>query len=248
MCSRTSLAGGPALLLALALMGASAPALSEQRADAAGSRGSLTVGPSRDQVRQAASETRAALERPVPRQREASIREPEPDRRPVMSGLEEAMRVVVWALGAVLVVYVALRLRRWIRMRAPAARSRIEPPVPARVSGLDIAPATMPEDVGGQAAALWRDGQGRAALALLYRAALSRLVHVHGVPIRTASTEEQCVRLSAQVLPAASSAFVADLVETWRRAAYGAHLPDEPRMQALCDGFERYLPARRHAT
>lgn len=256
MCFRTSGFGLPALLLALALVASMPVSLGAEPSASAGSRNTPAAAaaaasadaPSGDRIRRAAAETRADLERPVPRQRESSTRAREPDRLPAMTGLEEALRIVVWVLGAVVVLYVAVRLRSWIRMRAPAARPRIEPPVPARVSGLDIRPASMPDDVAAQAARLWRDGQGRAALALLYRAALSRLVHAHAVPIRAASTEQECVSLSKRALPPGSAAFFASLVEAWLLAAYGAHLPDEPRMLALCEGFERLLPAQRQAS
>ena len=62
-------------------------------------------------------------------------------------------------------------------------------------------------------AALWDRGDHRAALALLYRGLLSRLVHVHRVPIRDSSTEGDCLALAARCLtprrqatPRASSA------------------------------------------
>ncbi|WP_260986363.1 DUF4129 domain-containing protein [Bordetella genomosp. 13] len=197
-----------------------------------------------EEVRQAAARTRADLERPVNRPREEKPRKKERESSlSPMTGLEEALRLAMWVLGGVIVIFVLLNLHRWIRVRGAAQpRKRSEPLPPGSVSGLDIRPASMPEDVAAQAARLWREGQGRAALALLYRAALSRLVHAHAVPIRSASTEKECVALSARVLPAPSAAFFAGLVGAWQSAAYGASLPDAARMQALFDDFERMLP------
>lgn len=200
---------------------------------------------SREDVRQAAAKTRADLERPVNRPKE----DKEPAKRrddslSPMTGLEEALRLAMWVFGGLLVIYVLLNLRRWIKVRgaAEAPRTRREPLPPGTVSGLDIRPASMPEDVAAEAARLWREGAGRAALALLYRSALSRMVHGHAVPIRAASTERECVALSARALPPASASFFASLVGAWQLAAYGASLPDASRMQALFDDFERMLP------
>lgn len=199
---------------------------------------------SREDIQRAAAKTRADLERPVKRPREDS----KPARRDdaalsPMTGLEEALRLAMWVFGGLIVVYVLLNLHRWVKVRGVAApRKRREPPAPAIVSGLDIRPASMPGDVAAEAARLWREGAGRGALALLYRSALSRLVHGHAVPIRGASTEKECVALSARTLPPASAAFFAGLVGAWQLAAYGGSLPDASRMQALFDDFDRMLP------
>ena len=91
---------------------------------------------------------------------------------------------------------------------------------------------------------LWQRGQARAALSLLYRGALSRLVHGHGVPVRAASTEGECVQLAARHLAAPGSAFFARLVGLWQAAVYGARLPDEASVLALCAEFDARLPRR----
>ena len=58
----------------------------------------------------------------------------------------------------------------------------------------------FPPDIGAAARALWDRGEHRAALALLYRGMLSRLAHVHRVPIRDSSTEGDCLALAASHL------------------------------------------------
>ena len=47
---------------------------------------------------------------------------------------------------------------------------------PTHVRDLDIRPETLPADIGAAARQLWERGEQRAALALLYRGMLSRLV------------------------------------------------------------------------
>ena len=102
---------------------------------------------------------------------------------------------------------------------------------------LDIRPESLPDDVGAAALALWERGEQRAALALLYRGTLSRLVHVHTVPIRASSTEGECLALAKQRVPAEAVSYTTQLVETWTGAVYGARTPASGVVQALCAEF-----------
>jgi len=134
-------------------------------------------------------------------------------------------------------------LRRWVLVRADGLRGR---PIalPSHVRDLDIRPESLPDDIAGAARALWQRGEQRACLSLLYRGALSRLVHGHAVPIRAASTEGECVRLAADVLPPEGSGFVERLVQAWLLSVYGARAPEAAGVLALCDEFDTRLPAR----
>ena len=87
-----------------------------------------------------------------------------------------------------------------------------------------------------------RDSQ-RAALSLLYRGALSRLVHDHGVAIHGASTEGECVALARRALHAEGGAFFERLVGAWQVAVYAARRPDPASVSALFDGFDAHFPA-----
>ena len=91
--------------------------------------------------------------------------------------------------------------------------------------------------------ALWLAGERRAALSLLYRGALSRLVHSYEVAIGDASTEGDCVRLARAALPRERSEFVAALVQAWQLAVYGDRPLATDVVLHLCDDFDRLLPA-----
>jgi len=117
---------------------------------------------------------------------------------------------------------------------------------PSHVRDLDIRHESLPADIGAAARTLWERGQARGALSLLYRGALSRLVHLHAVPIRASSTEEECVRLAARTLDRPDSDFLARLVQAWELTVYGSRLPDGAEVLALCAGFDAHL-GRQHA-
>ena len=100
---------------------------------------------------------------------------------------------------------------------------------PSHVRELDIRPESLPDDIGAAALAVWERGEQRAALALLYRGLLSRLVHAHGVPIRASSTEGDCLALAQSRLAAGSAQYAARLVSVGhggvRRVVAGRRAP-----------------------
>ena len=63
-------------------------------------------------------------------------------------------------------------------------------------------PRSLPADIGAAARALWDRGERRAALALLYRGLLSRLVHVHRLPIRDSRPKATALRLLKHIFRA----------------------------------------------
>lgn len=156
--------------------------------------------------------------------------------------LEEGGRGLVWLLGAVLVAVILVGARRWISFKGLGGRDGAVVR-PSHVRDLDIRPESLPDDVGRVARELWLAGSHRAALSLLYRGTLSRLVHGFAVPIKSASTEGDCVSLAERALPADASGFVRRLVGAWQFAVYGAHLPDSAAVLALCDEFDSRLGA-----
>lgn len=235
----------------VAFIGASA-SLDAHAADAT----PATARPTRQQVQAAIDVVRADPDLPSTRT-EKSLRfkdrdappPPKPDDSPslawlrdLLKSINEGARVLVWVLGATALAWLIVSLRRWIRQRAGTGRHRIEP-LPSHVGALDIRPGSLPSDIGAAAASLWQRGHQRAALSLLYRGALSRLVHVHAVPIRSATTEGESIALAARHLTAESHAFLVRLVDAWQLAAYGGRLPATTATLALCDEFDRLLPA-----
>jgi hypothetical protein len=111
------------------------------------------------------------------------------------------------------------------------------------VRDLDIRPESLPPDIGAAALALWEQGEKRAALALLYRGLLSRLVHVHSVPIRDSSTEGDCLALATTRLRAERVAYVSKLIRTWESAVYGGVDVETEVVRALCAEFSAALDA-----
>jgi Domain of unknown function (DUF4129) len=181
--------------------------------------------------------------------------EPEIDRKPsgffkwlaeffgwVAGGARWLFWLAIIVMVALLVVYL-FRMFADRRDWARAARAM----APTHVQDLDIRPESLPEDVGAVARALWDGGQQRAALSLLYRGLLSRLVHVHGVEIKQSSTEGDCLHLAAQTLTPERLEFVALLIRVWQRFVYGGAEPANETVYDLCTRFDSALSADRAA-
>ena len=74
-------------------------------------------------------------------------------------------------------------------------------------------------------------GRLREALSLLYRGALSELVHKRGVHLLASHTEGEAVRL-------AGMPYFAQLVDAWRRCAYARRLPPPEEIQSLVTAYK----------
>jgi hypothetical protein len=155
----------------------------------------------------------------------------------------ESGRLLVWVLGALAGALVALYIVRVVRVRGlPRVPARHAPP--SHVRDLDIRPESLPGDVGAAALELWQRGEQRAALALLYRGLLSRLAHVHAVPIRASSTEGECLALARPRLAEPGARYAARLVEVWGAAVYGAREPATSAVETLCREFSAALDGK----
>ncbi len=158
----------------------------------------------------------------------------------LFSWLAQSGRVLMWVgaalLAALLVVYVYRLLRRYDSGDRGGGFVS-----PSHVRDLDIRPESLPADVAAAALALWDRGDGRAALALLYRGLLSRLVHTHQVPIRDSSTEGDCLALATLHASRAASEYATRLIPVWQRAVYGAQSPQTALVRRLCEEFSAAL-------
>jgi F0F1-type ATP synthase membrane subunit c/vacuolar-type H+-ATPase subunit K len=156
--------------------------------------------------------------------------------------LAEIWQALAWLAAGLAAVGLALVLRRWVSQwmeRKPEAYR-----APDALFGLSLAPESLPDDVAGAAAALVRAGRLREALSLLYRGALSVLVHRDHVPLAEGDTEGDCVRAARKALPQAAGDYFARLVESWSSAAYAGRLPDARGAESLCREWSPHFAPR----
>jgi len=72
----------------------------------------------------------------------------------------------------------------------------------------------------------------REALGLLYRGALSELVHKRGVQLLSSHTEGDVLRLSGE------PSFMKELILAWRMCAYARRMPAATEVEQLAMGYK----------
>jgi hypothetical protein len=208
--------------------------------------------PSEDRIQEALERLEAdpnlAAEQTIKtlRWREATDKEPDvtPGWLKWISGffawVAQSMRLLVWAAAIVLAgVLVVAVVRLAGERRTRIAEDRFI--APTHVGDVDIRPESLPADPGAAARVLWDGGAQRAALALLYRALLSRLVHAHRVPIRDSSTEGDCLTLASRHLAADRRDYTVALINAWRQFVYAGRDIHTATVHALCERFSSTL-------
>jgi hypothetical protein len=147
-------------------------------------------------------------------------------------------RVIVWILGALAVaavVYVVVRHgERWF------GRKRVRQ-IPETLFGLDVRPESLPADIVAAARAALARGDAVAALGLLYRGALSALIHFAAVDFRAGDTEGDCWRRAHPALSTAGSGYFRRLLDAWLRTAYAHRPPPVTELARLCDDWPQHF-------
>jgi hypothetical protein len=142
------------------------------------------------------------------------------------------LQSVGWVAVALLALAAAYAAWRYAQRRGRAEDRAAYVP-PETLFGLAVAPESLPDDVAAAALAAARAGRAREALSLLYRGALSALVHRHAVRLEPGDTEGDCVQFAAQALQRPAAGYFAGLVGAWQSAAYAGRDPDLARVEVL---------------
>lgn len=150
-------------------------------------------------------------------------------------------RVGIWTLCALLAAMFMVLVVRMRREAAPDTPLDIPGQAPQRVRQYDIRPQSLPENVGATAWSHWQQGELREALVLLYRGALSRLVHRHGLPIRGSSTEGDCMALAQRHVATATCNYFARVTHARLLGSYAGRWPESDEVRELCQLFELRL-------
>jgi hypothetical protein len=111
---------------------------------------------------------------------------------------------------------------------------------PEVMFGLDVRPESLPPDVAAAARALLSRGDGRAALSLLFRAALVRLLELR-VTLHSSDTEGDCERRVKKQQPNIAGYF-SELVSAWQMVAYAHRMPSNETIESLIVGWSRAFP------
>jgi hypothetical protein len=144
--------------------------------------------------------------------------------------------LVLWLVVAAVLAYLInwfFRNRSMLQGKGFLQRN-IKKNLPTQVAGLDLRPESLPADPAAEAASLIEDGDYRGGFSLLYRAALSVLVHDYAIEIIEGATEGECLSRVRGEIADDSSAYFARLTGMWQRIAYGHRQPAKEQALGLC--------------
>jgi len=152
--------------------------------------------------------------------------------------LAKSAQVLFWALAACALAYALWWAARMLpRSRAPAA----EPyRAPASLFGMELAPEKLPPDIAAAALALTRAGKVREALGLLYRGALSDLVHRRGVELLASHTEAEALAVACTKLNVPGGLYLETLIKAWRESAYARRDPAPRELERLAQDYRSF--------
>ena len=156
--------------------------------------------------------------------------------------INDTSRFLMYGIVLVLVALLLVSARHLIQLRAFRRRAAAATAV-SHVRDLDVRPESLPADVGAAAWALWQAGQVPAALSLLYRGALSRLIHRWHVPIAASTTEGECLELARGLLEPGAQRYLTQVVRAWEANIYGNRQLSSAMGETLCTGFATRLDA-----
>lgn len=167
----------------------------------------------------------------------------------LFNGLGETSRglsfveVLLWLLFVSLLLLLVFKFRAWLLRflpRSVGTASAEADPV-KELFGMDIRADSLPSDVPLAARELWQQGQRRSAVALLYRASLSRLVERFGCQFREGDTERQCLAQVRELNREALYSGFARLSSAWQYTAYGSIPPSDSSFSALCTDWAEHF-------
>lgn len=152
------------------------------------------------------------------------------------SGIASVGEALFWLFAGALLAYLIywfVQNRGLLRDGTPGG-DRPGRSLPTHIAGLDLRPESLPEDPAAMAERLIDEGQYRSALSLLYRGALSALVHRHALEIPNGATEGECQRLAQQQLEAVLHECFSGLTSVWLLLAYAHRPPEKQQALTLC--------------
>ena len=158
------------------------------------------------------------------------------------SGLFQVAEAVVWAGIAVLLILLARVLMRYLRapdMLPDPEKTVVE--APKVLMGMSIDAGSLPQDINAAVAAALDQGDMRAALSLVYRYALHRLVHHHGVEVESWHTELECAAAVRRHTELVLDGVFDRLTRVWLRLAYAHELPSRAVIEQLLVSLQKVL-------
>lgn len=160
-----------------------------------------------------------------------------------LEGIYQVLEVIIWLILVGFVVLLVVRYAHilpWLDF-SKKSLPEVGGSTPEVLMGLKVSEESIPDNVIEVVAELLSQKQYREAIALLYRASLSKVVHQGDIEIPASATEQECNRLIRRSRPQEEARYFDRLTRVWTLLAYGNRLPaDEVYSSLLADWPQFY--------
>ena len=161
------------------------------------------------------------------------------DAPPAIPGIDSLFQLIGILALVLLVAFLVVLIINLIRNRSRVREGKLkkdgnERARPSIVMGMDVTPESLPQDLLGRAKELWRDGQNRLALSLLYRGALTHLITEEEVAIESSDTEYECLGEVEKTASSGLARYFKQLSTQWMKAAYSTDPVASHDFETLC--------------
>lgn len=157
------------------------------------------------------------------------------------SGIASFGEIILWGIGLVVVAFLLYHFSRnagWMQAFNTGPK-RDKRRLPTELFGLDVRPDSLPEDIPAEALQQLKAGQSRAALSLLYRGALVRLISDHQLEIPGSATEGECLHQVRHHRSTTEANYFQSLTHAWLLTAYADQPAEAQQIEQLCQGWQR---------
>lgn len=163
--------------------------------------------------------------------------------RPIIAVIAFLFSHILWVLLAIFIALVLWHGRRWVGLFKLPERTEAAELAAIQHRRQPVAEVPLPADVAAEAEVLWRGGDVRAALSLLYRGAVQSLRSRTTPPLPDSATERENLMLVRASQAREVAEDFALIVRAWQAEAYaGQHPADFP---ALLQSFRRRFAGAR---
>lgn len=156
--------------------------------------------------------------------------------------------ILLWCLGGLLILFIVLniiRLRHFISLDVSQAAAPKE--APKTLFGMEIHPESLPESPLEEAERLLRAGEIRAAVSLLLRTTILRLIQQHDLDISESDTESECLQKIALLQKERITNYCRELTQHWLKLAYAHQNPSQEHIQTLINGWPTVFDDHSHS-
>lgn len=152
----------------------------------------------------------------------------------IAHGFADLLTVLAIAAVVGLVAWLLWKYRHVFARSAEADSGGEKRPAARVVMGMAVTPESLPPDLTSAVWALWQQGRGHEALALLYRGTIARVIERGQVEIHEADTEGDCLRRVEAAGETAHPPYFKRLTRIWIRMAYADIAPSDEDVSGLC--------------